>query len=118
MDDETRYRKQAQVARDRAGTLSDPNAAAPWLRIAEEYDRLARKASREAERPTAAEERGRIGRARRGEVRDTVADVVLDCIRTRPYTTLAIADLAGFLLGALRRPLSAHAGVKRRNENK
>jgi len=51
-------------------------------------------------------------------VRDTVADVVFDCIRTRPYTTLAIADLAGFLLGALRRPLSAHAGVKRRNENK
>jgi len=45
MDDETRYRKQAQVARDRAGTLSDPNAAAPWLRIAEEYDRLARKAA-------------------------------------------------------------------------
>ena len=37
------------------------------------------------------------------EVRDTVADVVLDSIRTRPYTTLAIAGLIGFLYGAMRR---------------
>ena len=37
------------------------------------------------------------------EVRDTVADVVLDSIRTRPYTTLAIAGLVGFLYGAMRR---------------
>ena len=45
MNDVTRLRKQAQAARDQTGTLSDPDAAGPWLRIAEEYDRLARKAA-------------------------------------------------------------------------
>jgi hypothetical protein len=44
MNDETRFRQQAQMARDRAGTLGDPDAAQQWLRIAEEYDRLAKKA--------------------------------------------------------------------------
>jgi ElaB/YqjD/DUF883 family membrane-anchored ribosome-binding protein len=37
------------------------------------------------------------------EVRDTVVDAVLDSIKTRPYTTLAIAGLIGFLYGAMRR---------------
>lgn len=37
------------------------------------------------------------------DVRDTFADAILDSIRTRPYTTLAIAGLIGFACGALRR---------------
>jgi ElaB/YqjD/DUF883 family membrane-anchored ribosome-binding protein len=37
------------------------------------------------------------------EVRDTVADAILTSIKVRPYTTLAIAGLAGFLYGAMRR---------------
>ena len=37
------------------------------------------------------------------EVRDTVADAILRSVRTRPYTTLAIAGLIGFVYGAMRR---------------
>lgn len=37
------------------------------------------------------------------EVRDTVADTILRSVRTRPYTTLAIAGFIGFLYGAMRR---------------
>ena len=36
------------------------------------------------------------------EVRDSVADAIRHSVRTRPYTTLAIAGLAGFVCGALR----------------
>ena len=37
------------------------------------------------------------------EVRDTVADAILRSVRERPYTTLAIAGMLGFLYGAMRR---------------
>ena len=37
------------------------------------------------------------------DVRDTFADAVLEAVRTRPYTTLALAALAGFAYGAMRR---------------
>ena len=37
------------------------------------------------------------------EVRDTLADALLNAIKTRPYTTLAVAGLVGFAYGALRR---------------
>src|ERR1044072_1058343 len=37
------------------------------------------------------------------DVRDSLADAVLNSIKTRPYTTLAIAGLVGFAYGALRR---------------
>jgi hypothetical protein len=37
------------------------------------------------------------------DVRDSLGDAVLRSIRTRPYTTLAIAGLIGFAYGALRR---------------
>ena len=37
------------------------------------------------------------------EVRDTMADAILKSVRTRPYTTLAIAGFIGFLYGAMRR---------------
>ena len=37
------------------------------------------------------------------DVRDTLADAILRSVRMRPYTTLAIAGLAGFILGAMRR---------------
>jgi len=37
------------------------------------------------------------------EVRDTMADAILKSVRTRPYTTLAIAGFLGFLCGAMRR---------------
>ena len=54
----------------------------------------------------AAAEIGETGReALQGarDVRDTLADAVLNSIKTRPYTTLAIAGLIGFAYGALRR---------------
>ena len=37
------------------------------------------------------------------EVRDTFADALLDAVRTRPYTMLALAAFAGFTYGAMRR---------------
>ena len=37
------------------------------------------------------------------EVRDSVADAILESVRKRPYTTLAIAGFIGFLYGAMRR---------------
>ena len=37
------------------------------------------------------------------EMRDTAVDAVLHSIKFRPYTTLAIAGLIGFLYGAMRR---------------
>jgi ElaB/YqjD/DUF883 family membrane-anchored ribosome-binding protein len=37
------------------------------------------------------------------DLRDAVADKILDSIRRRPYTTLVLAGLAGFLYGAMRR---------------
>jgi ElaB/YqjD/DUF883 family membrane-anchored ribosome-binding protein len=37
------------------------------------------------------------------EVRDTLADVVEDSLNNRPYTTLAMAVAAGFILGAIWR---------------
>jgi ElaB/YqjD/DUF883 family membrane-anchored ribosome-binding protein len=37
------------------------------------------------------------------DMRDSVANIVIDSIRTRPYTTLAIAGAIGFLYGAMRR---------------
>lgn len=49
---------------------------------------------------------GETGReALRGarNVRDTMADALLDSIKARPYTTLAIAGLIGFAYGAFRR---------------
>jgi ElaB/YqjD/DUF883 family membrane-anchored ribosome-binding protein len=36
-------------------------------------------------------------------MRDSVADAILDSVRRRPYTTLAIAGAIGFLYGAMRR---------------
>ena len=37
------------------------------------------------------------------EMRDDVSDAILEQVRTRPYTTLAIVGLIGFLYGAMRR---------------
>ena len=37
------------------------------------------------------------------DARDNVADAILEQVRTRPYTTLAIAGAIGFLYGAMRR---------------
>ena len=37
------------------------------------------------------------------DVRDTFADAILNSIKARPYTTLAIAGLIGFAYGAMRR---------------
>jgi ElaB/YqjD/DUF883 family membrane-anchored ribosome-binding protein len=37
------------------------------------------------------------------EVRDTVANTILQSVRERPYTTLALAGFIGFLCGAMRR---------------
>jgi ElaB/YqjD/DUF883 family membrane-anchored ribosome-binding protein len=47
-------------------------------------------------------ERGREALQGARDVRDTFADAVLDSIKARPYTTLAIAGLIGFAYGALR----------------
>ena len=48
-------------------------------------------------------EKGREAMQGAREVRDTVSDAILDSIKTRPYTTLAIAGFIGFLYGAMRR---------------
>jgi Cu+-exporting ATPase len=48
-------------------------------------------------------EKGREAMRGAREVRDTVSDMILDSIKTRPYTTLAIAGFIGFLYGAMRR---------------
>lgn len=48
-------------------------------------------------------ETGREALAGARDVRDSFADAVLNSIRTRPYTTLAIAGLIGFAYGAFRR---------------
>ena len=48
-------------------------------------------------------QKGKEALASAREARDSVADVVLESVRTRPYTTLAIAGLLGFLYGAMRR---------------
>ena len=48
-------------------------------------------------------EKGREALQGARDVRDGVADVVLNAIKTRPYTTLAIAGLIGFAYGAFRR---------------
>ena len=37
------------------------------------------------------------------DVRDGIADAILRSVRTRPYTTLAVAGLIGFVYGAMRR---------------
>ena len=37
------------------------------------------------------------------DMRDSLADALLNAIKTRPYTTLAVAGLVGFAYGALRR---------------
>ena len=50
-----------------------------------------------------ATEKGQEALQRARDVRDTVSDVILDSVRTRPYTTLAIAGAIGFLYGAMRR---------------
>jgi ElaB/YqjD/DUF883 family membrane-anchored ribosome-binding protein len=48
-------------------------------------------------------EKGREAMQGARDVRDTLANTLLDSIKTRPYTTLAIAGLIGFAYGALRR---------------
>jgi ElaB/YqjD/DUF883 family membrane-anchored ribosome-binding protein len=48
-------------------------------------------------------EKGREALDGARDIRDTVADAILKSIKTRPYTTLAIAGLIGFAYGALRR---------------
>jgi ElaB/YqjD/DUF883 family membrane-anchored ribosome-binding protein len=48
-------------------------------------------------------QKGREAMRSARDVRDTFADAVLDAVRTRPYTTLALAALAGFAYGAMRR---------------
>lgn len=48
-------------------------------------------------------EKGREALQGARDVRDGLDDFVLSSIRTRPYTTLAIAGLIGFAYGALRR---------------
>ena len=37
------------------------------------------------------------------DLRDTVADAILTSVKMRPYTTLAIAGIIGFVYGAMRR---------------
>ena len=37
------------------------------------------------------------------QVRASVADVILNAIKVRPYTTLAVAGAIGFVYGAMRR---------------
>lgn len=37
------------------------------------------------------------------DVRDSLTEALLKSVRTRPYTTLALAGLIGFAYGALRR---------------
>jgi ElaB/YqjD/DUF883 family membrane-anchored ribosome-binding protein len=48
-------------------------------------------------------DRGREALDGARDVRATVADAILDSIRVRPYTTLAIAGAIGFVYGAMRR---------------
>jgi ElaB/YqjD/DUF883 family membrane-anchored ribosome-binding protein len=48
-------------------------------------------------------EKGRDALRTARDVRATLADAILDAVRTRPYTTLAIAGLIGFAYGAMRR---------------
>jgi ElaB/YqjD/DUF883 family membrane-anchored ribosome-binding protein len=48
-------------------------------------------------------ERGRETLQGARDVRDSLADAVLNSVRTRPYTTLALAGLIGFAYGAFRR---------------
>ncbi len=48
-------------------------------------------------------EKGRDALNSARDVRDTLGDVILDSIKKRPYTTLAIAGAIGFLYGAMRR---------------
>jgi ElaB/YqjD/DUF883 family membrane-anchored ribosome-binding protein len=48
-------------------------------------------------------EKGREALRAAREVRDDFADAILDAVRTRPYTALAIAGLIGFAYGAMRR---------------
>jgi len=50
-----------------------------------------------------AAETGREALDNAREARDTLADAVLHAVKVRPYTTLAIAGLIGFLYGAMRR---------------
>jgi hypothetical protein len=45
MDDATRFKQQAETARDRGKTLGDREIAQAWLRIAEEYELLAQQAA-------------------------------------------------------------------------
>ncbi len=47
-------------------------------------------------------EKGREALDGARDVRDTIGDAILESIRTRPYTTLAIAGLIGFAYGAFR----------------
>jgi len=49
-----------------------------------------------------AAETGREALDNAREARDTLADAVLHAVKVRPYTTLAIAGLIGFAVGALR----------------
>jgi ElaB/YqjD/DUF883 family membrane-anchored ribosome-binding protein len=48
-------------------------------------------------------EKGREALRGARDVADTFADALIHSIRARPYTTLAIAGLAGFAYGAMRR---------------
>ena len=48
-------------------------------------------------------EKGREALQGARDVRDTLGDALLDSIRTRPYTMLAVAGMIGFAYGALRR---------------
>jgi ElaB/YqjD/DUF883 family membrane-anchored ribosome-binding protein len=48
-------------------------------------------------------EKGREALQGARDVRDSFADAVLNSVKTRPYTTLAIAGLIGFAYGAFRR---------------
>lgn len=59
--------------------------------------------SRVDEAVTTAADKGQEALNSAREVRDTFADAILNSVRTRPYTTLAIAGFIGFLYGAMRR---------------
>ena len=59
--------------------------------------------SRIDETMTNVAEKGQVALDSARDVRDTAADAILRSVRTRPYTTLAIAGFIGFLCGALRR---------------
>ena len=48
-------------------------------------------------------EKGREAMQGARDIRDTLENTLLDSIKTRPYTTLAIAGLIGFAYGAMRR---------------